>query len=376
MSLDVTSLHRSTRDSNAVGDALTAWLTETLPSGAQPEVVLHAGIETNGMSSETVLLDVITTEEGQRVSRPYVARVAPRAEDLPVFPTYDLGAQFRAMHLAGTLTDVPVPPVSHLEETGNVLGTPFFLMERIEGQVPPDVLPYTFGDNWFYDAGPEKQRELQRSTLEVVAKLHAIPDAASTFDFLDPGAQGHGGETVLARNLAHIRAWYEFAVNEPGGRRSPLVERGFAWLVTHLPATEESVLVWGDARIGNAMYQDFKPVAVLDWEMATVGPREMDIAWMMFAHTVFQEIAGVLELPGLPDFLSEETVRADYLEFSGVELGDLTWYRVLCAVQWACVFLRTSARQIHFGEIERPDDPEAVFHHRPLFERLLDEVGA
>jgi hypothetical protein len=40
------------------------------------------------------------------------------------------------------------------------------------------------------------------------------------------------------------------------------------------------------------------------------------------------------------------------------------------------VFLRTSARQIHFGEIEVPDDPESVFHHRPLFERLLTEAGA
>ena len=124
------------------------------------------------------------------------------------------------------------------------------------------------------------------------------------------------------------------------------------------------------------MYRDFEPVAVLDWEMATLGPRELDLAWMVFAHAVFQEIATMLELPGMPDFLTAERRRCDVRELTGVEVGDLTWYQLHAAVIWGIVFLRTSARQIHFGEIEQPDDPESVMHHRPLFERLLDEVGA
>ncbi len=57
-----------------------------------------------------------------------------------------------------------------------MLGTPFFLMDYVEGQVPPDVMPYTFGDNWFADAPAERQRELQDSTVEVLAKLHSIPE--------------------------------------------------------------------------------------------------------------------------------------------------------------------------------------------------------
>ena len=370
-------LQRSSRDPAAVQATLTSWLTSTLPLGSEPEVAIHSGIESNGMSSETVLLSVTHSENGTRVTADYVARVAPSPGDLPVFPTYNLQAQYDAMRLAGELSGIPVPGVGLIEPTGEVLGTPFFLMERRDGLVPPDVMPYTFGDNWLFDATPAQQQQLERATIEVLAKLHGIADAATTFAFLDPAADGHDGSTPLARNLVKLRAWYRYAVDSDNGRaRSPLVERGLAWLEANQPTEGDPVLVWGDARIGNVMYRDFAPVAVLDWEMATLGPRELDLAWLVFAHSVFQEIANVLELPGMPDFLTREKVVATYRELTGVEVGDLTWFEVFAAVIWGVVFLRTSARQIHFGEIERPEDPEAVMHHRPLFERLLDEVGA
>lgn len=368
------TLQRSSRDQAAVHDRLEEWLASVLPPGADPAVTLHEGIHTNGMSSETVLLDVEATEDGERRSRAYVARVAPAPEDLPVFPSYRLADQYDAMRLAAELTDVPVPAVRWLEPTGEVLGTPFFLMDRVDGAVPPDVLPYTFGDNWLFDADVAQQQALQRRSVEVLARLHGVPDAAGRFGFLDPAVAGHDGPTPLARNLAKTRAWYDYAA--AGFAPSPLLERGFAWLAAHLPAEGEPVLCWGDSRVGNVMYRDFTPAAVLDWEMATLGPREMDLAWMVFAHRVFQEIAEVMGLPGMPDFLRADDVRATYAELTGVEVGELTWHQLHAAVQWGCVFLRTSARQIHFGEIERPDDPEAVFHHRPLLERMLDEVGA
>ena len=116
------------------------------------------------------------------------------------------------------------------------------------------------------------------------------------------------------------------------------------------------MLVWGDSRVGNVLYEDFKPVAVLDWEMATLGPREMDVAWMIFAHMVFQELAGLAGMPGLPDFMREDDVKATYAEKTGVELGDLNWFYVYSGVIWCCVFMRTSARRMRFGEIEKPDD--------------------
>ncbi|WP_183094625.1 phosphotransferase family protein [Nocardioides stalactiti] len=371
------TLQRSSRDPDVVRARLEEWLATVLPDGADPVVTIHEGIQTNGMSSETVLLAITATESGERATKEYVARVAPAAEDLPVFASYRLQDQYDAMRLAGELAGVPVPRVGLIEPTGAVLGTPFFLMDRLDGAVPPDVLPYTFGDNWLFDAPVEQQQALQRSSVEVLAKLHNIEGAAERFAFLDPAVTGHEGATPLARNVAKLSAWYDYAIGAAeGSPRSPLIERGLTWLAGNLPPEGDPVLIWGDARIGNVMYRDFAPVAVLDWEMATLGPRELDLAWMVFAHSVFQEISTMMGLPGMPDFMTADAVAATYEELAGVKIGDLTWYQLFAAVIWGIVFLRTSARQIHFGEIERPEDPESVMHHRPLFERLLQEVGA
>ena len=94
----------------------------------------------------------------------------------------------------------------------------------------------------------------------------------------------------MERNLAARRAWYEFAVPDLG--RSPLVEKTLDWLEANQPADPgDTVLSWGDARIGNMMYREFAPVAVLDWEMATIGSRALDVSWMVFSHQVFESIA-------------------------------------------------------------------------------------
>ncbi len=364
-------LQRSSRDSSTLPTLLAEWLATQLPAGADPEVTLLSGVDTNGMSSETLLLDATWTQDGERRKGEYVARVAPAQQDVPVFASYELRDQYDAMRMAGELTDVPVPTVRWMEETGDVLGTPFFLMDRVDGVVPQDVMPYNFGDNWLHDAPVEDQRRLQDATVDVIGRLHAIPDAATRFAFLD---HDQPGDTVLARNLAHFRAWYEFAVPDSGP--SPIVERALAWLEANIPDTSEAVLCWGDSRIGNVIYRDFEPVAVLDWEMATLGPRELDVSWMVFAHQVFETLAGVFEMPGMPHFLREDDIRATYAERTGVELGDLHWYHVLNAAQWCVVFMRTGARQVRFGEIEKPDDVETLFHHKPLMDRLLAEVGA
>ena len=364
------TLQLTSRDPGVVRARLTDWLSTVLPEAADPVVVLHSSAQETGLSSETVPLDVTWTEDGRQHAGQYVARVAPALEDFPVFEHYALQEQYDAIRLVRERTGVPVPQVRWIEPTGEVLGTPFFLMDRVDGLVPRDVLPYNFGDNWLFDASHEDQRRLQDSTVQVLADLHAFPDAADTFSFLDPPGDG---PTALARNLAQVRAWYDFAV--PGIGRSQITERGLAWLETHLPETDEAVLCWGDARIGNVLYRDFEPVGVLDWEMATIGPREMDVSWIVFAHRVFESITSMLEMPGLPHLLREEDVVATYEALTGVTLGPLDWYHVYAGVEWCIVFMRTGARQIHFGEIERPDDIETLMHHKPLFESLLDRVG-
>jgi aminoglycoside phosphotransferase (APT) family kinase protein len=369
---DVSRLQHTSRDNSTLPSVMSQWLATVLPGGTVPEVTVESGVDANGMSSETIILTGKWEQHGRPVEQKWVARVAPSAADVPVFPTYRMDHQFDVIRLVGELSDVPVPRVRWMENTGEVLGTPFFLMDHANGVVPPDVMPYTFGGNWFADAPAERQRELQDATVDVLAKLHSIPDAERTFEFLaevDPP-----GDTPLRRHFGWLTDWYEFAVPDIG--RSPLVERALAWLEQNFPddvAATPPVLAWGDSRIGNVLYEDFRPVAVLDWEMATVGPRELDVAWIIFAHMVFQELAGLAGLPGLPDVLREDDVRSTYQERTGTALGDLNWFYVYSGVIWCCVFMRTSARRVRFGEIEKPDDVESLFYHASLLKRLIGE---
>lgn len=372
-------LTRSSRDTDAMAATLTGWLNDQLGEGADVEVALSGASDSNGMSSETILADVTWTEDGTREKHGFVIRMAPAPQDVPVFQTYRLDHQYEAIRLVGELSDVPVPTPRWLEPTGDVLGQPFFFMERIDGIVPPDVMPYTFGDNWFFDADAADQRRLQDSTVKQIAALHSIPDAASTFGFLDIG--DYAGETPLRRLFEKLRAWYLWAAAELAP--SPLIDEALAWLEANWPEFDgpensaDNVLSWGDARIGNALYVDFEPVAILDWEMAGIGPRELDLGWIVFAHKVFQSITDVFEMPGLPQVLRAEDVSATYTEATGVEVHDLRWFEIYSAVIWGVVFMRTGARQVHFGELDGlPEDVDTLFHHAPLMRSLLQEATA
>jgi aminoglycoside phosphotransferase (APT) family kinase protein len=346
--------------------ALEAWLSAQLGAGAAPTVPEIGATSANGMSSETVLFRADWNDSGEARSEALVARVAPDAGDVPVFPTYDLARQFDVIRSVGELTTVPVPRVWWLERERDAIGAPFFVMERVDGEVPPDVMPYSFGDNWLYDASRDEQRRLQDSTVGVLAELHSIDDATERFGFLefdDPG------DTHMRRHVAHSRAWYEFARD---GHRSTLIDGGFAWLEEHWPHHEaDPVVSWGDSRIGNVMYRDFTPVAVLDWEMAALGPPELDLAWLINAHAVFEHLAGNFDLPGMPHFMRLDDVAGRYESVTGHTPRDLEFHMTYAAVQWAIVFLRTGLRSVHFGEMEMPAEVEEFMHHRGLLEQML-----
>jgi aminoglycoside phosphotransferase (APT) family kinase protein len=365
---DAPAMTLSTRDADELRRSLESWLAGQLHEGAAPTVPEIGSNSANGMSSETVLFTATWTDpNGGEVAEELVARIAPDTANEPVFPEYALGNQFEAIRLVGEVTDVPVPPVRWLESDPAVIGSPFFVMTRVDGVVPPDVMPYTFGDNWLSDASPAEQRRLQDTSIGVLAGLHGIDGSAERFSFL---ASTSPGATPLRRHVAHTREWYEWARGRAS--RSAVVEDGFAWLDANWPEHEsDSVLSWGDSRIGNMMYRDFEPVAVLDWEMAGIGPRELDLGWMVFSHLVFEQLAQTFELPGMPHFLRADDAAATYESLTGHAPQDLDWYIVYAAVQWGIVFMRTGTRQAHFGEIEMPEDVDELLHHRDLVRRLL-----
>jgi aminoglycoside phosphotransferase (APT) family kinase protein len=363
---EITEMRRSSREPEQVRRQLESWLALRLPAGSAPMVTEVHPTEATGVSTETLLFEARWTEGGRVRAEQLVARVAPDRVDVPVFPTYDMERQFQVMRLVGEHCSVPVPRVWWLELDARALGTPFFVMGRVEGQVPPDVMPYNFGDSWLFDAASPDRSRLQQSTVNVLAELHGIGRPDQTFAFLEyeqPGA------TALQRHIADRGAWYEYAA---AGLHSPLIERGLAWLDEHLPADEgPSVLSWGDARVGNVLFRDFTPVAVLDWEMAGLGPRELDVAWLIYSHRAFEDIAAEFELPGMPDFLRRDDVAAAYESATGHGLRHLDFYLTYAAVQWAIVFLRTGLRQVHFGEIEMPDDVDALLRNGASLERML-----
>jgi aminoglycoside phosphotransferase (APT) family kinase protein len=359
-------LRKSSRDPDRTRADLTAWLAGKLPAGSAPEVT-ELTVPASGQSSETLFFTFTWREggDGVRQARRLVARVAPRPVDIPVFPSYQMEREFQVIRLVGRLTDVPVPAAVWVEPDPAALGTPFYIMSHVDGDVPSDITYNSAG--WLSGADPGHQRLVQESTVSALAALHAAPDPERNFAFLQ---YPESGDTTLRRHVAHAQAWYDYAVSLAG--RCPLIERGLRWLPDNWPADPgETVLSWGDARVNNMVFRDFRPVALLDWEMAGLGPREIDIAWLVGGHRVFQQIAGLYGSTGMPDFLRLEDVATQYEAATGHAIRDVDFYLTYTAIQWAIVFVIAGLRRVHFGEQPRPDDVQDLILNRGPLEQML-----
>ena len=365
--MDADRITTSTRDPQAMRDEFERWLQATLPEGSGARVVELTSPESNGMSSETLLVDATWTEDGREVTRRLVARVEPPATDYPVFTTYDLDMQFRVMRLVSAHTPVPIPETHWFEPDPSVLGGAFFVMDRVDGIVPPDVLPYTFGDNWVFDGTEEDRQTIQESAIRAMAGIHSIRPDRHDLDFLQldqPGA------TALERSLNSWKDYLEWVV---GDKRSALLDDCFAWLTDNLPTdVSPDALSWGDGRIGNMMFRDNEVVAVLDWEMASVAPPEVDLGWMCYLHLFFQDLAVQLGAPGLPGMFRPVDVAASYRAAAGHDIGDLKWHIAYAAIRHGVIMRRGTERSIHFGEAEAPADIDGLIIHRDTLVGMLD----
>lgn len=355
-------------DLDEVGRILQRWLGARLGSPEEPRVRNLARPEHSGMSSISVLFDADWVDaDGVEHSAELVARLAPEASAFPVFPGYDLQLQFDVMRAVAAGTDVPVPRVRWVEVSPDVLGTPFLVMDRVKGVVAVDNPPYVFG-GWLYDMEPNDRRAVQEAAIRMMAETHAVTDPFA----VSPSWDSMDGAESLRRHVDNERAYYEWTRREDR-MRIPLLERGFDWLEEHWPAQPSpAVLCWGDSRVGNIMYEGTDPVAVLDWESAAPAPREVDLAWFIFFHRMFQDIAEMFDMPGLPDMFRRADVVAHYESASGVTVGDLDFYLVYAALRHGIVMSQIDRRRIHFGEIEAHDDPDHYILHHPMLSALLD----
>jgi aminoglycoside phosphotransferase (APT) family kinase protein len=356
----------SERSVDAVAAALHTWLAGRLgrPAGLRVSGVRMPS--SGGLSSTSVLFEASWADAGVEQHGAYVARLAPEASAVPVFPHYDLAAQFEVISQVAARCPVPVPPLRWIEMDSGPLGSPFFVMDQVDGRIPLDNPPYVFA-GWLLEATPQERERLQAASIEVLAQVHAITDPMSVF----PGLRPPAGQDALRRHVQGQREYYRWALSGDG-IRIPIIERSLDWLTEHWPSERApDVLSWGDARIGNIIYRDFEPAAVLDWEMAALGPRELDVAWFIFLHRFFQDIAQAFGLDGLPDFLRRSDVERCYQELTSYSLQDMDFYLVYAALRHAIVMARVKRRMIHFGEDQLPTDPDDYVMHRATLEKLL-----
>lgn len=355
-------------DPGDLAGRLEDWLRGRLPDGADPHIHGFDASSANGLSSDTVLFGLTWRDAGDERDERLVARIAPEPHAAAVFDRYDLTGQFDTIGVVAEHTDVAVPALWWCETDPSVLGRPFFVMDQVAGEVPPDVLPYTFGDNWVFDGSSDDRRRMQQAMIDVLAGIHGIDDAPGRL----PHLESHGsGPTRLARQLDDVRSWY--AWSRQTAPASSLVDAALDRLRATLPDDPgETVLSWGDARIGNVLFRAFTPVGVLDWEMAALGPRELDVAWLTYSHTVFQDLATGLGAPGLPGFLTVDDVVDAYESTTGHRIVDFDWHLLFAATRWAIVFLRTAAREREVSGKDLPDEGDEVLHNRPSLERFLE----
>lgn len=345
----------SQRDPESLRGALTHWLATKVDGPS--EVTKVEMPSANGMSSETILVDAAWAGQPHRL----VVRVAPQPDSDPVFPAYDLDQQFAIIAHVADATDVPLPALYWSEPDPAVLGAPFFVMGRVDGDVPPDVMPYTFG-SWVSEASDEQRALLQTETVRVLGQVHDCPVPAQL-------ARPASGETPLQAHIRRLREFYDWATDGRPG--SPLIERGFTWLADNRPVESDAVLTWGDARIGNIIYDDFRPRAVLDWEMAAYGPRELDVAWLIFLHRFFQDITELAGLAGIPSLLRRDDIVAEYTALTGYEPRDLDYYTAYAALIHGVIMYRIQCRAIDFGQATAPDNPDDMILHRATIEAML-----
>ncbi|GAA0250271.1 phosphotransferase family protein [Cryptosporangium japonicum] len=340
---------------------LTGWLT-TVTGGRADIGEIHRPAE-NGLSSVSLLLDASWLADGRPVRRGLVVRIPPDSSAYPVFPSYDLRRQYDVISAVARHTDVPVPPLYWFEESPDVLGSPFIVMERVDGRIPTDNPPYVFG-GWLLEAAPDDQRALQDGVVRALAGIHRTPRPAAL--------EAEAGADPLRTMVDAQRDYYRWSHQEDG-LRIPVVEDTFDWLEAHWPdEAGEPVLCWGDARPGNVIFDGFRPVAVLDWEMCGVGPREVDLAWLVFLHRFFQDIAEIFGTPGIPGLFRVSDVVGTYEAASGETVRNFDFYLVYAALRHAIVMSRIKRRMIHFGEDPVPPTPDEYVMFHPLLRSMIE----
>jgi aminoglycoside phosphotransferase (APT) family kinase protein len=240
-------------------------------------------------------------------------------------------------------TPVRTPRVVATCDDGSVIGAPFYVMEKVEGEVVTWQLPHAL------DSETERRR-MGEELVDALVEIHAA-------DWRECGLEGFGKPTgYLERQLRRFGGLWEHNKT----RELPTLDRITGWLAGNRPESEEATVVHGDYRLGNVMFGPGAParlVAIFDWELATIGDPLADVGYMLATwaqpgdpDTTLFSLGAVTKQPGFP---SREELVARYEARSGRSMGDVRWYTTL-ALWKAAIFLEGSYKRRLAGTTEDP----------------------
>jgi aminoglycoside phosphotransferase (APT) family kinase protein len=309
------------RDLDRARRVLGEWLAARLADASSVEVVSLRPPSDNGGSSETYFATVRIAVGGAIRSEDWVVRFNGR--DYRLFLRENFDTQYRLLNWLAAETDVPVPAIRFYEPDPAILGSAFWVMERVEGRVPPDNPPYNVG-GFVFEASSQDRRRLWRSGLETLARIARL-DPARAPTIVTPRA----GESGLEENLRH---WTESMDWASQGDPPKLLRVANDWLWSHMPSRRETGLSWGDARIGNMVFRDFECVAVLDWETITLAGAQLDLAHWLLMDEYYTTGLG---LPPLDGFGGRDETIALWEQLTGRRADQLGWHEVLAGFRLA-----------------------------------------
>jgi aminoglycoside phosphotransferase (APT) family kinase protein len=330
----------SQRDPAEVASTLSRWLATKGRPGV--EVFDVQAPMANGYSNETILCRTRDAEVGEQR---LVVRVAPSKHLL--FMDALFSKQYRVMRtLADGGTSVLLPHLGPYEEDTQYFGVPFFTMDHMDGEVPPDP-PY-MPESWVVEATAAQQEQMWWSGLEAMATVHRTDWRALGLDWLSETARGKPG---LEQQMSYYRDFLDWATE---GVEVPVIESTWRWLVEHRPSEDgDLVISWGDSRIGNIIWKDFRPAAVIDWEMATLAQPELDLGWWLYFERQFSEALGQ---PRPPGFGSREDTIERYAELIGRPMVDVYFYEVFSGFRFAVIMYRLFKLVFGSGTMEMESD--------------------
>lgn len=308
--------------------ALVPWLQGKLGKAenfALTELSMPTGVS---FSSDILLLQAEWRMSGDQQGGRFVVRLAPRTNTL--FPAPDIGRDFAIATALYKLQCLPLPKPYWLETDTSILGAPFYVMQRLDGRAAPDNPPYNVA-GWVADASADDRASLWWAGIEAMAKLHRIDWQAAGLGFMQ---RADTPRDELAHDLDCYAKHYDWACE---GKRLDYVDAAALWLLTNMPEVGQLGFCWGDARLGNLLFHEGKCNAVLDWEMATLGEAEKDLAYWLFFDRYNREGTGAPSRQGWP---THEETLAKYERLLGRPLRNLRYYEVFANYRMAVIMTR------------------------------------